>query len=76
MQSDRGGTVAVVDDDESMRTYLGETLSSAGYKLRSFSNSGKVRNCPSSSCQARVIFPWLMVLSARERARLSKLSAE
>ncbi len=38
IESIRRGLVAVVDDDESMRTYLGETLSTGGYDFRSFSD--------------------------------------
>jgi len=37
--SDKGGsTVLVVDDDETMRVYLNDTLTSAGYTCRSFSD--------------------------------------
>ena len=37
--ADQGGqTVLVVDDDETMRVYLNDTLSSAGYSCRSFSS--------------------------------------
>jgi DNA-binding NtrC family response regulator len=35
-------TVVVVDDDEFMRVYLSETLRSAGYGCRSFSNGAAV----------------------------------